>query len=270
MPIAKVNGINISYKVEGQDEPLVMIMGIAATRIAWIFQTRAFKKRYSVVTFDNRGVGASDKPAGDYSIRMMADDTIGLMDHLGIDKAHILGVSMGGMIAQELAINYPERVLKLVLSCTFARRDESGGLAPEFPEALGFTGRYSEDEMRKVSVVRMVIALTRLAFNNPLLSATINALMQAQVILTGTAGLLSQAEAILGHDSADRLQMVNAPTLVITGTKDRIINPSSSEVIAKLIPHASLVKVDGGSHAFFIEMEGRFNREILKFLKATC
>lgn len=270
MPTAKVNGINISYKVEGQDEPLVMIMGIAATRTAWMLQTTAFKKRYRVVTFDNRGVGKSDKPSGHYSIRMMADDTVGLMDHLGIDKAHILGMSMGGMIAQELAINYPKRVLKLVLACTFARRDESGGLAPEFPEALGFTGRYSEDDIRKVSVVRMIIALTRLAFNNPLLSATINALMQAQVIRTGTAGLLGQAEAILRHDTADRLQLVNTPTLVITGTRDRIISPRSSEVIAKLIPHARLVKVEGGSHAFFIEMEGRFNREILKFLKATC
>lgn len=270
MPIVKVNGININYEVEGQGEPLVMIMGVAATRIAWIFQTAAFKKRYQVVTFDNRGVGASDKPPGDYTIRMMADDTVGLMDNLGIDKAHILGVSMGGMIAQEIAINYPKRVLKLVLSCTFARRDEYGGLAPEFPEALGLTGRYTEDDIRKVSMVRLIIALTRLAFNNPVLSATINALMQAQVIRTGTAGLLGQAEAILKHDTADRLRLVNTPTLVITGTKDRIINPGSSEVIAKLIPHASLVKVEGGSHAFFVEMEGRFNREILKFLKSTC
>lgn len=96
MPSAKVNGISIDYKVEGQGEPLVMIMGLGGARSSWRSQTGFFKKYYRTVTFDNRGVGKSDKPAGPYTIRMMADDTIGLMDHLSIEKAHVLGVSMGG------------------------------------------------------------------------------------------------------------------------------------------------------------------------------
>ena len=105
MPKASVNGVNVNYKVHGEGEPLVLIMGFAAPRWAWFFQTRAFRKYYKVITFDNRGVGKTDKPSEPYTIKTMADDTIGLMDYLGIDKAHILGYSMGGIIAQELIIN---------------------------------------------------------------------------------------------------------------------------------------------------------------------
>src|SRR4030042_6341962 len=120
MPIATANGIQINYKVEGQGDPLVMIMGLGSPRGGWSSQAPFFKKYFQVVIFDNRGVGKSEKPEGPYSTRMMADDAIKLMDHLGIKKARVLGASMGGMIAQELAINYPERVSKLVLACTFA------------------------------------------------------------------------------------------------------------------------------------------------------
>jgi pimeloyl-ACP methyl ester carboxylesterase len=98
-------------------------MGLATDKNRWTAGVYFFKKYYKIVTFDNRGVGESDKPAGPYTTKMMADDTVGLMDHLGIKKANILGVSMGGMIALEIAINYPEKVSKLVLGCTFACDD---------------------------------------------------------------------------------------------------------------------------------------------------
>ncbi|MCK5654501.1 MAG: alpha/beta fold hydrolase, partial [Dehalococcoidia bacterium] len=120
MPKAKVNEVNIDYAVHGQGEPLVLIQGLGGPRSGWIFQTRAFGKYYRVITFDNRGVGKSDKPGGSYTVRTMADDTIALLDYLGVDKAHVLGISLGGMIAQEIAINYPERVRKLILACTAA------------------------------------------------------------------------------------------------------------------------------------------------------
>jgi pimeloyl-ACP methyl ester carboxylesterase len=96
MPMANANGININYRVEGQGEPLIMINGMNEVQSNWRFQTGLFKKYFRTITFDNRGAGKSDKPAGSYTIKMMADDTIGLMDHLNIEKAHVLGVSMGG------------------------------------------------------------------------------------------------------------------------------------------------------------------------------
>lgn len=267
MPKAKVNGININYKVEGQGEPLVMIMGIATDLTAWRSQTPAFKKHFRVVTFDNRGVGKSDKPAGAYSTKMMADDTIGLMDHLGIEKAQILGVSMGGMIAQELAINYPERISKLVLGCTFAQRDESGGISPELPKALGYDEEYSDDDIRNVPIRSAASVLVRLAFNKRLYRIISLLLMQLRIRQGVGTGIWGQLEAILGHNTADRLHFIKAPTLVITGTKDRIIKPSSSEAIVSMMPNAKLVKVDDGSHAFSTEMRSRFNKEVLDFLK---
>jgi pimeloyl-ACP methyl ester carboxylesterase len=243
-------------------------MGYAGDQRAWIFQTRAFKKYYRVITFDNRGVGKTDKPSGGYSMKTMADDTVGLMEHLGIKKAHVLGVSMGGMIAQELAINYPDRINKLILGCTFARRDESSGVTPEFHKALGYGEDYTDDDARSIPIRKILDTMSSLAINTVLYRIIFWPLMKIGVRLMETTGLLGQWEAALDHNTLNNLPAVKVPTLVITGTQDRLIKPSSSEVIAKLIPNAKLVKVEGGSHVFFIEMRSRFNREVLDFLRA--
>ena len=268
MPKGRVNGINISYKVEGAGEPLVLIMGFTGTRRGWIFQRPSFRKHFQLVTFDNRGVGGSDKPSGPYTMRAMADDTIGLMDHLGVDKAHILGVSMGGMIAQEVAINHPERVRKLVLGCTFARIDEMGGHSAEYLKALGLGESSSEDDLRSLGIEKVLSAVFSLAFNKRLYRMAVGLLSGLYARLVAGEGVAAQFEAILGHDTADRLHMIQAPTLVITGAGDRLIRPASSEVMADRIPNARLVGFEGGSHAFFVEMRGRFNREVLDFLRA--
>jgi pimeloyl-ACP methyl ester carboxylesterase len=258
MTIARLNGININYKVEGQGEPLVMIMGFTAGRIGWMPQIRFFKKYYRVVTFDNRGAGKSDRPPGPYSTRIMADDTVKLMDLLKIEKAHIMGLSMGGMIAQELAINYPQRVIKLVLASTYARQDETSGDTLElakFPE---------------LTPEKKASAMIDLAFNKPFFRFIVGFLARVQTRFTGDSGRVgieAQSEACLKHDTLERLSSITAPTLVIVGTGDRIIEPVSSEVIAGRIPNAKLVKVEGASHYFSFEMKNVFNREVLDFLK---
>jgi pimeloyl-ACP methyl ester carboxylesterase len=259
MPLAKLDGININYKVEGQGEPLVMIMGFTANRSNWMPQIPLFKKYYRVITFDNRGVGKSDKPPGPYSTRMMADDTAKLMDLLEIEKAHIVGLSMGGMIAQELAINYPQRVMKLVLASTYARQDETSGDTLEQAKFLQLTPE------------KKVGAMVSLAFNKPFYRFTFGLLARVQTMFTGAsgrAGIAAQSEACLKHNTLERLSSITAPTLVIVGTGDRIIKPVSSEVIAGKIPDAKLVKVQGGSHYFSFEMRKVFNREVLNFLKS--
>jgi len=267
MPRAKVNGINLYYEVNGQGEPLVMVMGFAGSRAGWIFQRRAFQKYFQIITFDNRGVGRSDKPGGPYSIRMMAEDTIGLMDHLGIKKAHILGVSMGGYIAQELAINYPERVRKLVLGCTYARQDEIGGHSPEYYRGLGLAEGCPADELRKIAVGKVLRTEFPLAFNSRLYKIGVAPFVNIYARLMATQGVAAQFQAIVGHDTLERLTMIQAPTLVITGTRDRIIKPGSSEVLANMIPNARLVKIEGGPHSVFIGMRKRFNKEVLDFLR---
>jgi pimeloyl-ACP methyl ester carboxylesterase len=264
MPIAKVNGININYRVQGQGEPLIMIMGAGSNQGGWRFQTGLFKKHFRVITFDNRGVGKSDKPAGPYSMRMMADDTVGLMDHLGIEKAHVLGGSMGGMIAQELAISYPERVDKLVLAGTFARRDGVSGFSPEIDEAIEAYERSSRDE---ASQRRLFGVFMDSVFNKWHYRVFMGSLMKVAIRFFSPKSVAEQFEAVLVHDAADRLGMIKASTLVITGTEDRALKPVSCEVIASLVPKAKLVKVLGGGHNFPIEMRDEFNREVLDFLR---
>jgi pimeloyl-ACP methyl ester carboxylesterase len=261
MPLAKLNGININYQVQGQGEPLMMIMGFTANRSGWMPQIPFFKKYYRVITFDNRGVGKSDKPPGPYSTKMMADDTVRLMDLLGIEKAHIMGVSMGGMIAQELAINYPQRVTKLVLACTYASQDETSGDTLEQAKFLQLTPE------KKIS------AMVGLAFNKPLYRFTFALLARVQTKFmrtSDTVGIAGQSEACRKHNTLERLSLITAHTLVIVGTGDRIIKPVSSEVIAGKIPNAKLVRVEGGSHYFSFEMKSVFNREVLNFLKSDA
>ncbi len=261
MPLARLNGISINYHVEGEGEPLVMIMGFTANRSGWMPQIPFFKKYYRVITFDNRGAGKSDRPLGPYSIKMMADDIVRLMDLLGIDKTHIMGVSMGGMIAQELSINHPQRVMKLVLACTYACQDETSADTMEQTKFLQLTPE------KKVS------AIVSLAFNKPLYKFTFGLLARVQIKLMGASGrvgIAGQSEACLKHNTLERLSLITAPTLVIVGTGDRIIKPVSSEVIAGKIPNAKLVRVEGGSHYFSFEMKNVFNREVLNFLKSDA
>jgi len=255
MPLAKLDGVNINYQVEGRGEPLVMIMGFSATRSGWIRQIPFFRKHYRTVTLDNRGVGKSGKPPGPYSTRMMADDTLGLMDLLGIEKAHVMGVSMGGMIAQELAINYPQRVMKLVLACTYASQDEMSGDTLEHGKFL------------RLAPKQQFSAIVGLAFGKPFYRFVFGLLARVHIKFvgsSGTVGIAGQSEACRTHNTLDRLPLITAPTLVIVGTADRVINPVSSEVIAGKIPSVKLVRVEGGSHCF------KFNREVLDFLKCDA
>jgi pimeloyl-ACP methyl ester carboxylesterase len=267
VPKASINGINIDYKVEGNGDPLVLIMGFTGTRLAWIFQRPAFRKYFKVITFDNRGAGRSDRPDGPYSMKMMMDDTVGLMDHLGIEKAHILGISMGGMIAQEIAINYPERVMKLVLGCTFAYRNGDSGHSSEYMKYLGLHDESPDDELRNVDMRRLLGTVFSLGFNSGPFRMFIYPLSKVYARLHEIGGVRAQFEAILGHHTLDRLHMIKAPTLVISGTEDRLMKSESSEVLASRIPNARLVKIEGGSHAVFIGKRGRFNREVLDFLR---
>jgi pimeloyl-ACP methyl ester carboxylesterase len=147
MPAAKIDGINMAYDVSGQGEPLVLIMGLlGGTRQSWVFQKRAFSKHFKVITFDSRGMGKSDKPSEPFTMKTLADDTIGLMNHLNIDKAHVLGVSHGGRVAQEVAINYPERVNKLVLASTNTGAEGIDDLPPEVLGAFGRKERSGQSD----------------------------------------------------------------------------------------------------------------------------
>jgi pimeloyl-ACP methyl ester carboxylesterase len=266
MPKAKVNGIDMFYEVQGKGVPLVMIQGFAGNQQAWFFQTPVFKKYYKVIIFDNRGIGRSGRSSEPYTIRTMADDVVRLMDYLGIDKAHILGLSLGGVVAQEIAISYPERVIKLVLGSTFAGK-QIRDVHPDMLKAAGVKEGATNADFGSIDFRKLMNTIVSLAFNRMLYRMILLPLSKRSLKSVNAEGYLAQLASVGDYDTLDRLHLIQAPTLVMTGTGDRLVPPGMSDLIASRIPHARLVKIKGGSHAFFMEMRGKFNKEVLVFLR---
>lgn len=266
MSRATVNGVDMYYEVHGKGVPLVMIQGFAGPHQAWFFQTSVFKKYYKVIIFDNRGIWKSGTSGEPYTIRTMAEDVIGLMDYLGIDKAHVLGLSMGGLVAQEIAISYPERVIKLVLGSTFAGIEINDN--PEMMKAFGTRESNTDVDVKSIDFRKLMNFMVSSAFNKRLYRMVQLPLSKLFMRSINASGYLEQMAVVTSYTTLDRLHLIKAPTLVITGTGDRLVSPSMSDLLASRIPNARLVKVKGGAHAFFMEMRGRFNKEVLDFLRS--
>jgi 3-oxoadipate enol-lactonase len=275
MSVAKVGPIEMYYEEHGSGEPLVCIMGFATDSTGWILQTPEFSKHYRTIIFDNRGVGRTSKPAGPYSIRQMADDAVGLMNALDIRRAHVLGISMGGMIAQEIALGHPERVRGLVLACTFPEPDgdteqHRQNFAKELGGTVGPNGETTID-LAAVSPLTLFQQLLPLVFSQSFIAKDLAQVMHlfAGALQHGFSmeAIMEQQMALMAHRTTDRLHQISAPTLVLTGDSDRLIAPANSDVIARQIPGAKLVRLPGGTHGFNIEMPDRFNAEVLGFLR---
>jgi pimeloyl-ACP methyl ester carboxylesterase len=263
MPLAKVDDINLCYKVRGDGHPLLMITGFASAQNTLFTLARAFAKHYCVVTFDNRGIGGSDKPTGPYSISMMASDTIGLMDFLGIDRVHLLGGSMGGMVAQHMAIDHPQRVDKLILFSTSA----DGQWLLDLAETITPNWNRSRSDPASTDLRKLIVAMALRTCNRPFNRLVFVALAKLQARLGTLTGLAGQIEAMMTHHVLDRLHLIQAPTLVLAGGEDRLIAPQSSEVLASRITGAKLVIIAGGSHIVAGEMGDQFKKQVLGFLR---
>ena len=263
MPKREVGRIEMYYEIHGRGRPLVLIMGLRRDHSWFYRQTPEFSEHYQTLVFDNRGSGRTDKPREPYSIKGMADDTTGLMEDLGISSAHVLGVSMGGYIAQELALNYPDKVQGLVLCCTSpgGRRHlpMSEALRNEIINVRGLT---SEQIFRKSLPI---------LFSDRYLGEfkeDIEAFVEMSLEYDQPASaFLRQLEACQAHDTCDRLPGLKAPTLVMTGSDDELVPAGNSPILAELIPGAGLEVIPGGGHCFFVEMADRFNEAVLSFLE---
>ena len=259
----RVGPPRLAYSIYGDGPPLLLIEGLGFASWMWFKQLPAFAERYQVVTFDNRGVGDSDKPNEPYSIAQMADEAAAVLEQLDLGPAHILGVSMGGMVAQELALQRPELVRGLVLACTtlggraatpmslstmssmLAVRQD---LPPE--EALLLNMKYlvseayferAQDELRHIVTWRLANPTPREAWRR-------------------------QWMAGAAHDAAGRASQIRAPTLVLHGDEDRVVPAENASATVERISNARLQVFQGGGHLFFIEQAARFNRAVLRFL----
>ncbi len=260
MPIAQANNIAINYEVHGDGEPLIMINGLADDLSSWAYQTEEFARHFKVIIFDNRGIGGTDKPEGKYTTAKMAADACGLLDHLGIERAHVLGVSMGGMIAQEFALAYPDRINKLLLCCTCSE-------ASEFDRRLY---RIWEQTASVLGLPQMMKELLLWCFTPEFFQEHPDVAQETEEALTGITqpveAYLSQLHSIQVHNATDRLSRIAAPTLVLGAPKDLIFPPTQSHQLHDGIPHAHLVFTTHGGHAFLWEAPEEFNKVILDFL----
>jgi pimeloyl-ACP methyl ester carboxylesterase len=266
MPTAKVGDINIYYEVHGKGEALVLIMGYTANTAWWFRQVPAFSRQYRVVAFDNRGSGQSDKPDAPYTMEMMAGDLAELLEAIGINAAHLFGVSMGGMIAQHFALRYPERVRSLILGCTLC-----GGPHAIMPDAEAMTFLFDFEHMQKLTPEERVrewipfLVSQKFIDKNPALIQEVMAKMMEH--LAPIHGAMRQAQAITGHDTYERLPEIRVPTLVIAGDADRLIPVENSRILASRIPRSQLVILKNMGHGFFIEPADEANRAVLDFVR---
>jgi pimeloyl-ACP methyl ester carboxylesterase len=270
MPKVKVNDIQIYYEVHGAGFPLVMIQGAGGYLEGWDPRlVEGLSKHFKLVLFDNRGAGRTETSKREYTIRLFADDTAGLMDALGISKAHILGISMGGAVAQELVLNYPEKVSKLVLCSTYSQwrpTQEQSVLVSDLSMeelvktvlSLPFASDYPSDFVRRNPLV--VFSFTSdFVREKPDLA---NQLLQPGMEHPPSKENVKRViDATFGFNTRGRLQQIKAPTLVLHGKRDLVCYPKDGSFLAEAIPNARLVYFEKSNHMLAEEME-----EVLKVI----
>jgi pimeloyl-ACP methyl ester carboxylesterase len=261
MPLVDVNGIRLRVEEEGQGTPLLLIMGLGASLETWVAQRAAFAARHRVILFDNRGAGASECPPPPWTVPDMAADAVGVLDVLGIARAHVLGVSMGGMIAQEMAIRWPERIDRLALAVSFGRPDPLRRAFLLFRRWARLQGA----DLVQEGVANLPWLVSPSVLNDPDRLERILAVVGTMPLMLADA-YSHQIDAILEHDTLARLGQVRAPTLVLAAAEDVLTPVGLSREIAAAIPGARLEILPRGAHAVQIEEPAAFNAAILDFL----
>jgi 3-oxoadipate enol-lactonase len=266
VPKAHVNGININYEIDGQDTgkgTIVLINGLADDLLSWGFQMPALSEAgYRVLRFDNRGIGQSDRPKGPYTSKMMAADAKALVDQLGISGFHLMGVSMGGMIAQEYALAYPGDVRSVTLACTYGKADA-------FCQTMFAMWA---DIARKIDVPFVMRDVALWAFTGPFFEARPKdaadfAAAMAALDMSVDA-YLAQLSVIQTHDASGRVGQIKAPTLVLAGAEDILIPVRLSRKLQAAIPNSQWKTVPGG-HACLWETPDPFNQAFLDFVRSA-
>jgi 3-oxoadipate enol-lactonase len=254
MPTAPVGDLELSYERGGSGPPLLAIMGMSGTLLSWGEPFMgALRERFEVIAYDHRGVGESSRIETPFTTAELAEDAAGLLDALEVESAHVLGISMGGMVAQELALAHPRRIRTLVLGCTYCG-GEGSTLAPpaigqRLAEAMG-----SGDRERVIRTTWEICTSPRVREDPELYSVfRANALRRA----VAREVIVAQVQSIVAHDTSARLSGLRMPTLIVHGTADELIPVENAHVIAGHMPDARLEILDGVGHLFFWEQPPR-------------
>jgi len=264
LPKLKVNDINIYHEVRGEGYPLVLIGGTNHHIHKYPPQfLELISKHYKIILFENRGSGRTDQPDIRYTHKMMADDTAGLIEALKIEKAHVLGSSLGGMIAQELALNHPEKINKLVLCCTSCGPRNS---IPPSPKVLRIYMQSTEGMTEEEIVRRNLPTFFPKDYikNNPDLIE--DYVRRSLLIPQNPIGLKRQMAMISSGNTFKRLKNISNPTLIVHGKKDLILPPKNAEILAEQIPGAKVLYLKNSAHIIFSVETELIVRELCNFL----
>ena len=262
MERARINGVEIAYELRGAGDPIVMIHGAQGDQSMFNGMAADFASEYRVLTFDQRGSGLSGKPDMPYSIAMLADDTAALMDHLGIARAHIIGVSMGGMIAQEFALRHPQKVRSLVLGCTTP--GGPNGIRLNVDATSGaYSTRPMTAEERGKALAEAAFSKGYLAQHPEIITSMIEARRSRPI---DTTAFPHRMKAAVEHNTYDRLAEIRCPTLVITGKDDALISWENSRLLAERIKGAEQVILEPAGHCFWMEQPKESHAAIAGFI----
>ncbi len=261
MSVARSDGAELHYESSGSGDAVLLIMGLGMNATGWWRTVPVLAERLRVIAFDNRGVGRSSRPAGPYSIAQMAGDALAVLEAAGVEAAHVYGVSMGGMIAQELALRHPERVRRLVLAATTPGGDHAIAAGPETLAFFSRRGEMPAEEAVWASVPYNYAARTRAEAGDRIAQDIAQRLRYP----IEPEPYMAQLHAALGHDAHDRLGAIAAPTLVVHGTEDRMVDPRNAAILAERIPGATLQTWERAGHLYFTD-EPAADAAIARFL----
>lgn len=264
MPHAQVNGVELYYEVHGTGEPLLLVAGLGFGVWSWFRQVPDLSQHFRVIAFDNRGAGLSEKPDCEYTIEMMAEDAVALLGALNVARAHVLGHSMGGYIAQEIALRHPDVVSKLILVSTSFGGENAVLMSPETAAQM----RSELEAEDREAALRRGLSLRfsdRFLAEHPEIVEEFLARRKAH--LPPAYAWQRQFAACLRFETESRLNALQAPTLIVTGSEDPIVPSENSLRLVQAIPNARLMIFPGARHLVFIEQAEAFNRIVIEFLK---
>jgi pimeloyl-ACP methyl ester carboxylesterase len=250
VPVVRAGEVELDYEHSGSGPPLLLIMGMSGTALHWGEPfLGALREDFQLIAYDHRGVGSSTALDGPLTIVQMAQDAAALLDALQIDCAHVLGISMGGMIAQELALAHPERVRTLTLGCTYCGGEGSAQAAPEVLQRLA-ESMMSGDRQRALRTA-FEINVSQAAAGDAELYARFLEISERRAV--GVPVIMAQLQACIAHDTNARLGGLELPTLVVHGTEDQLLPVANGRLIASRVPGAQLEILDGVGHMFVWE-----------------
>ena len=270
MTTVTANGINMAYETVGNGPPLVLIAGLGYSRWMWHKMVPGLAENFQVISYDNRGVGESDKPAGSYTAQLLAEDLAGLLAALGIEKAAVFGHSMGGFVAQAFALAYPEKVTHLILSAT-----NFGGPrhVPVTQEALAVLMDTTSDPLTRLRNGILISCAEGFAERQPAVVEEWLAYRaenpidpvgyQAQM---GVGLSLMSEAACFEH----KLKAVTAPTLILSGDEDKVVPPANVDLLAEVIPQAKTAVITQAGHFFPIEQPDTAVANVTRFLQENA